>query len=174
MNLCDFENQKLRLIYRASKDGFRAKDFHEKCDGQSNTFTIIKDANANIFGGFTGASWSKEDKYKKDTNSFIFSLSNPENKLLLIPCKSFSEAIRCEAEFGACFGNGDLVISNASNLNTRSSSKLAVSYGDECFLEKNSIKSETFLTGSKNFQTVEIEVFRKDYKEISEVKSSLS
>lgn len=171
MSLCDFEDQKWRLIYRASKDGFRAKDFHEKCDDTFNTLTIIKTTNLSVFGGYTRASWSKEEGFKEDEDSFIFSLTNNHNKPLLIPCTNFSEAIKCETEFGVCFGNGDLVISNASNLNIRSHSKLTISYGDKEFFEKNSINPDTFLAGSENFQTTEIEVFRKDYKELSQVQS---
>ena len=32
----------IKLIYRGSEDGFRAEDFHRKCDGVSNTLTFIK------------------------------------------------------------------------------------------------------------------------------------
>ena len=32
----------LKLIYRGSRDGFKAIDFHTKCDNQGPTISIIK------------------------------------------------------------------------------------------------------------------------------------
>jgi hypothetical protein len=41
--LCEFPaNQKWKLLYRGSRDGFSAKAFHSKCDYKANTLTIIK------------------------------------------------------------------------------------------------------------------------------------
>ena len=45
-----------RLLYRASRDGFRAATFHARCDDKGPTVTIVKSGN-NIFGGFTELSW---------------------------------------------------------------------------------------------------------------------
>ena len=33
----------LNLIFRGTRDGFRALDFHEKCDDKGPTITIVKD-----------------------------------------------------------------------------------------------------------------------------------
>ena len=35
------EHQEWHLLYRASRDGFSAAAFHEKCDGHSPTLTIV-------------------------------------------------------------------------------------------------------------------------------------
>jgi hypothetical protein len=45
------------LLWRGSRDGFRARDFHRCCDAQSHTLTVIRDTQGNIFGGFTPAAW---------------------------------------------------------------------------------------------------------------------
>jgi hypothetical protein len=75
--LCDIQTtKKWNLIYRASKDGFGAKDFHSKCDKQPNTLIIIKSENGNIFGGYTEQDWTPNNYLKTDKNSFIFSLIN--------------------------------------------------------------------------------------------------
>jgi len=43
IKLCAFSpNDKWTLLYRGSRDGFGASDFHEKCDGHSNTLTLVK------------------------------------------------------------------------------------------------------------------------------------
>lgn len=61
--LCPFPNEaKWRLLYRASVDGFSAKNFHSKCDGHKPTLTLIREnCNNFIFGGFTSAAWSMNE-----------------------------------------------------------------------------------------------------------------
>ena len=46
------------VVYRGSRDGFRAEDFHKKCDGRSHTVTIIKNDAGKIFGGYTSVKWT--------------------------------------------------------------------------------------------------------------------
>ena len=53
-----------QLCYRASRDGWGARDFHEKCDDVGPTVTLIK-CGANIFGGFTDQSWKKKSSLGK-------------------------------------------------------------------------------------------------------------
>jgi hypothetical protein len=51
-NLCGFESsQKFDLLYRGTLHGFKARDFHSKCENIPKTLTIIKAASGNIFGG---------------------------------------------------------------------------------------------------------------------------
>ena len=45
-----------QLCYRASDDGWRAEDFHRKCDDVGPTVTLVK-CESNIFGGYTDKSW---------------------------------------------------------------------------------------------------------------------
>ena len=35
------KNMDMILIYKGSKDGYEAKDFHSKCDNQGETITFI-------------------------------------------------------------------------------------------------------------------------------------
>ena len=74
-------DDKWSLLYRATRDGFGAKDFHSKCDNHSNTLTIFKaKQSSNIFGGFTSVEWDSSNGWKSDLNAFIFSLTNKDNK----------------------------------------------------------------------------------------------
>ena len=50
---------RLRLLFRASRDGFSAETFHYKCDNKGPTVTIVQSGN-NIFGGFTEQSWKSK------------------------------------------------------------------------------------------------------------------
>ena len=49
----------LRLLYRASRDGFAAECFHSRCDNNGPTVTIVKSGKY-IFGGFTEQSWTSK------------------------------------------------------------------------------------------------------------------
>jgi uncharacterized coiled-coil protein SlyX len=85
IKLCEFSpTDKWSLLYRGTRDGFGAADFHAKCDGHSTTLTIVKaKASSNIFGGFTSAAWDCSNTSKSDPNAFLFSLTNEDNR----PCK---------------------------------------------------------------------------------------
>jgi hypothetical protein len=55
---------KLLLLYRGTRDGFCARDFHSKNDGHSNTLTVVKtEATSFVFGDFNGL--KNEDVYYK-------------------------------------------------------------------------------------------------------------
>jgi hypothetical protein len=79
IKLCEFSpSDKWSLLYRGSRDGLMAKDFHEKCDGHSNTLTIFKAENSSfIFGGYISTSWDTlpsdgmGGQYKSDPTAFI-------------------------------------------------------------------------------------------------------
>ena len=81
-HLCEFDiNDRFKLLYRATRDGFGAEDFHSKSDGKSYTLSIFQ-AKEFIFGGFTTVSWESHipGQCKSDPNAFLFSLTNKENK----------------------------------------------------------------------------------------------
>ena len=42
----------LELLYRGSRDGWKASDFHAKCDNKGATITVIRSTDGFIFGGF--------------------------------------------------------------------------------------------------------------------------
>ena len=83
IKLCEFSpNDKRSLLYRGTRDNFGGKAFHSKCDGKSNTLTILKAKQSKfIFGGFTAVNWESSNnlKHKSDPNAFIFSLTNKDN-----------------------------------------------------------------------------------------------
>ena len=39
-----------KVLYRATRDGFGAQDFHSHCDTANRTLVIIKSTNGSIFG----------------------------------------------------------------------------------------------------------------------------
>jgi len=72
-----YDNQQWQLIYRASRDGYTAKAFHQSCDGCFPTMCVIRSENGFIFGGFTSVPWGSKNEDKSDTLAFLFTLKNP-------------------------------------------------------------------------------------------------
>jgi hypothetical protein len=160
LKLCEFSlNQKWNLIYRASRDGFKASQFHAKCDNKHNTLVIIKSTNGNIFGGYTEQSWA-HGSLKFDRIAFIFSLINQLNRPLKIKCEKSGIAIMSLNDNGPIFGVRDILISNESNTNKHSYSNLGRSFIHPDYAH-GSNEAKSFLAGSEYFQVSEIEVYTK-------------
>ena len=154
----------MKLQYRATRDGFSAQDFHNKCDGIENTFTVVKSEYGNIFGGFTEKAWDSSDKYYADPKAFIFSLVNKENKPFKVNCTNGADAIGCSSSYGPSFGDSttghDILIYSDSNANSRSLCNFGSSYKHADY-PYNKKRTNAILGGSYYFKTLEIEVFTK-------------
>ena len=133
------------MIFRASRDGFKAIDFHKKCDGKSNTVTFILSKTGKIFGGFTDVSWDSETDAKEGSNGFIFSLDNKEIYYNI----NLKFNIRCLADYGPIFGNFDLYLSNDCNKNKSSINSYAY----------DTLGKENIIAGNKYFYVEDYEVY---------------
>jgi hypothetical protein len=149
----DFKQKQFTLLWRGSRHGFQAKQFHGLCDGHPNTLTVILDTKGNMFGGFTPVKWDSTslDKADPSMNSFLFTLKNPHN----VPARRFAleaekknKAIYCHSNYGPSFY--DLGVLDDGNAN----SNFGMNYTNDTGLNGN-----TFFTGSQYFQVKEIEVF---------------
>ena len=165
IKLCEFSpNDKWSLLYRGTMDGFGYDDFHSKCDGHANTLTIFKAKGSEyIFGGFTAMSWDSSSGCKSDTNAFIFSLTNKDNKpvKMKIDPNRHEYGIVCASELGPTFGCFDIHIGNNSNTTMEGYSNLGDSYKHPQYA-RGTNEAGTFLAGAEEFQLDEIEVFLKE------------
>jgi hypothetical protein len=121
---------------------------------------VILDTKGNIFGGFTPVEWESKGGYKADDSrkSFLFTLKNPHN----IPARKFAlkaerkqKAIFHHSNMGPCFGSGDNIYVY-ENCNTNDNSYAWLGY---CYTNDTGLHELIALTGSRNFQAKEIEVF---------------
>jgi len=111
----------MKLIYRASQDGFGASNFHLKCDNKGPTLSVIKSQNDYIFGGFTSISWNSNGSYLIDSSAWIFSLVNQQKVPYQYIISNGSNSIYCNSSYGPTFGGGhDIYISDQSNSNNNS------------------------------------------------------
>ncbi len=102
-----------RLIYRASRDGYLASDFHSKCDDKPNTLIIIRLCSYYLSSGYTEKSWSNDPK------SFIFSLLNTDRRKLIFNC-SANNGILCNKKNGPKFGEDLVIDQNAKSIDNYS------------------------------------------------------
>jgi hypothetical protein len=115
-----FKEKSFVLLWRGSKDGFNARQFHQRCDGHRNTLTIIEDIRGNIFGGFTPIAWKSRSRspYEiadESLQSFIFTFRNPQHtQPIIFPLRAdkFKQAIFSRDSFGPRFGVSDILISS--------------------------------------------------------------
>jgi hypothetical protein len=163
----EFGGKRFALLWRGSRDGFGARDFHSRCDGHANTLALILDTAGNIFGGFTPVEWeSRTDwpysKADPSMKSFLFTLKNPHN----VPARKFAlkaermdMAIQCYSSCGPFFGYIDICVLGIGvfdncNANARNTTYLGSSYANDTGRD-----GSTFLTGSQFFTVKEIKVF---------------
>ena len=94
-----FNVRRFKLLYKGSRDGDAANDFHTRCDDAEKTLVIVEDNYGNRFGGFTTQDWGGQYLQKKDDDAFIFSID--KNKIYeVIPDQN---AIGCYPNFGPVF-----------------------------------------------------------------------
>jgi hypothetical protein len=154
----EFHGKRSTLLWRGSRHGFDAGDFHGRCDGHANTLTLIEDTAGNIFGGFTPVEWESGWKRKADPSvkSFLFSLKNPHDfpaRKFVLKAEKKDKAIYCYYSGGPNFW--DIGVKDNCNANTDSwTYHFGRSYANDTGLFGN-----TFLTRSGNFTVREIEVF---------------
>jgi len=164
VDLCEFpKDQKWELKYRGTRDGLKAGDFHSRCDGFVKTLTIVKATSGNIFGGYTEQAWDSINESIADPKAFLFSLINKEeDPFKAIVSNEGKYAISGISTRGPAFGGDDKYIRDLVIFNTEetSFSQFGYSYQHERY-PKDTIKANTILAGSINFQVQEIEVFVK-------------
>ena len=141
-------------MYRGSRDGFGAVDFHSKCDNQPNTVTFIKTTSGFVFGGYIQVCWNSNKCFSSDPNAFIFTLVNKSKKPFICELRCNDYAIYNDPNFGPTFGAGyDIHVCDNSNASKDSELNLGVSYE---LIEEN----QFYFSDDLNFQVNEIEVFR--------------
>lgn len=154
--------QKLKMIYNANRNGWKASDFHKYCDNKGPTIVVCKVSNGNIFGGFAANDWLSNSQYGNNPDCFMFSLVNnsgiPQTFSIITSNKNF--ATYSYSTYGPTFGGGfDLYICSEANKYNSSYSNLGHTYNPPVGASYGSTKAKNFLAGSYNFILTDLEVF---------------
>ena len=143
---------KIRLLYRASRDGDSTKTCHKLCDNKQNVLIIIKSDIGYIFGGYSkiGFKTSKNFDVEIDNNSFLFSIDLKR----IYPAIKDKYCINFVKEtFGLCFTESLYFRDNFfSNSNF---------FGNDIKKHFNDLEDKYKMNGGKNFFKIkELEVFQ--------------
>jgi chromosome segregation ATPase len=149
------------LVYRASEDGDKAANFHQKCDKIGPNIVIIKTKKGSVFGGFTFRNWEHLPRdtdinrpnlgsASRDSNAFGF---NVNKQKIYNNEKPHEFAIWCNRNFGPTFKNNLFQIFDHS-----------LKKGGYCNLRKNSnfggqLFDYEISGGEPKFKIEELEVF---------------
>ena len=149
------------LVYRASEDGDRAMNFHQKCDKIGPNLVLIKTRKGNIFGGFTFKNWEHmprdiDDKRpnlgsaSRDSKAFGF---NVNNQKIYNNEKPNEFAIWCNRNYGPTFKNNLFQIFDS-----------CLKKGGYCSVKSNShfggqLSDFEIAGGESRFRVEELEVF---------------
>jgi len=137
-------------IYVASKDGDRAQDFHEKCDGKGPTVVIIKTTTGNIFGGYTDVSWSNVNQWRLSSSSFIFRL-RPHIGWYELKSKERTHAVLHYKTYGPVFGRGHDIFVSDNALDNQYSFVEGITYAASKY---------TLNGGTRHFQVEDYVVYK--------------
>ena len=167
-----FDNMPFRsnLLYKGSRDGFKASKFHSLCDNKGPTITIIKSHLKKIFGGFINNSWNSKNSntyhaYCKKS-SFLFSLDRKEKYKLKKNIGDIKINLgnpNYSAVFGCNNYSYDLQISDDCNINNNSISNFGNTYTNLEDIKFNTTIGKTYLAGEHKFIVKEIEVYSLEF-----------
>ena len=152
----DFE-----LLYRGTRDGFGADDFHRTCDNKGKTLVLVKNSSGHVFGGFASIPWTSPSswEYKQAPGSFIFTLTNMHGiQPTKFPLKNENDgnAVQHQASWGPIFGGGNDFYINPNCNTSNSASGFPTTYNDTTGKGSSIFTSST---STIHFKVQEIEVF---------------
>ena len=183
----------LTLLYRASDNEYSIDKFHDLCDKNGETITIVRSAAGNVFGGYTSKQWNHPQRWilpttnmLKDYDAFLFLVESNDESLngklpMKMEAKPFSRNygfghIYHSADNGPWFGNDFRIGHNCNKpinkllLNdykyTRNlswSSSNCCSFKWQCDSLTGSKINHPKSTDRSYFQVIEYEVFRIEY-----------
>ena len=143
------------LLYKGSQDTDNSKIFHQKCDNQQNILLFILTNKNYIFGGYTSVGFDSSGNAKNDQQAFLFSVDFQK----IYEIKYDLNAIFCNKNCGPIFC-------------AKSDGLYNICIPDKFFKFKSSTckKGLPFNTtepfelnhGEKEFQVIELEIYRID------------
>ena len=97
------------MLFRASRDGFSASNFHEKCDRRGPTVVLARSTCGHLFGGYTEQEWDSTTGWKKCLDAFLFRLEPLPSKHAVIRIDNNTKTgILCDPDHGVTFG-GEMI-----------------------------------------------------------------
>ncbi|XP_052788182.1 interferon-induced protein 44-like [Mya arenaria] len=95
------------LIYSITSDGCNATTFHQKCDNQGATLTVLYNPQGSVYGGYASLNWPGHGAWANDPKTFLFQLKFSGKKMeRRFNNKNFTNSIYGHTNYGPTFGGG--------------------------------------------------------------------
>ena len=156
-------SKQFNLIYNITSDGCSNTAFHQKCDNQGPTVTVLYNPQGSIYGGYTALSWDQSGNYGNDPSSFLFRLQyNGKEAGNKFTCATPGNAIYKDAAYGPTFGGNNDLRSFTNTVNASGGYYTLNGYSymgiNNTFYNYNGIPSSQIFNDS--MQVTELEVYR--------------
>lgn len=100
-------DKKFQLLYSFTVDGCNPTTFHQKCDSQGPTVTVLYNTSGYVFGGYTSQHWHSNGAYTTDQSAFLFRLqSQGKFNPVFLSVTNGAYAIYGNSTYGPTFGDG--------------------------------------------------------------------
>ncbi|WAR31593.1 IFI44-like protein [Mya arenaria] len=97
--------RRFALLYSITRDGCSSFAFHQRCDYQGPTVTVLYNEQGSVYGGYTSASWSGINASTRDDRAFLFQLRySGDHAVRKFSTKNASYSIYCSSTNGPMFG----------------------------------------------------------------------
>ena len=103
-------NVDLQCVYKASKDGWSALDFHNACDGRGSALVVALTASGKKFGGYNPIGWQSSDDYSNSNAAFLWFEKGNNQGIICPVLQGGNAAVFDYATGGPQFGSSDLII----------------------------------------------------------------
>ena len=117
----------LELLYRSSRDGLSAKDFHTKCDSKGSTITIIETECGCIFGGYSSTSWNSGGGMRRRRTPSLGRTQNRARSSINTPSAQWDESSKAFLFF---LSKGDISINKMMKLRSPTTSTAILNSND--------------------------------------------
>jgi hypothetical protein len=95
----------LKCVYKASRDGWSATDFHEAVDGKGSGVVVVRSLTGKVFGGYNPSGWRSTDDYYTSTAAFLWCLGGGSRVVKLPILTGGNAAVFDYATGGPCFSS---------------------------------------------------------------------
>ncbi|XP_053391215.1 interferon-induced protein 44-like [Mercenaria mercenaria] len=97
------------LLYTITRDGCNSTTFHQKCDNQGPTVTVLYNQQGSVYGGYAPVNWTSSGGWINNTTAFLYQLrlngNDKTTKFTLKPAGYLHALYHCQS-YGPTFGSG--------------------------------------------------------------------
>ncbi|XP_052812401.1 interferon-induced protein 44-like [Mya arenaria] len=99
--------KKFTLLYSFTNDGCDVATFHQKCNNQGPTVTVLYNPKGSVYGGFASVGWESSYTWSVDNAAYLFQLKfSGLRKCNRFPAKPGCNTVISSPDHGPAFGPG--------------------------------------------------------------------